>query len=129
MSTPDAKIPTLLTDVADNLSSIVSNEIRLGRAELKKGISEVGTGIGLMLASLMLAVPAVTVAAFAGVAALTQAGVEPWLASLAVAAGMGVLAAVLFAMGRKGMASEHAHLGTTAQNVKQDLNSLKESTQ
>jgi hypothetical protein len=127
MATPDAKIPTLLTDVADNLSSIVSNEIRLGRAEMKRGVADLGRGVSLMMAALMFAVPAVTLLAFAGVAAMTQAGVQSWLASLSVAIGLGVLAIVLFAMGRKGMASDHIRLETTTQNIKQDLNSLKES--
>jgi hypothetical protein len=127
MVTPDAKIPALLTDVADNLSSIVSNEMRLGRAELKKGISDIGNGVALMLAALMLAVPAVTVLALAGVTAIAQAGIQPWLASLGVALVMMALAMGLFAMGRKGLASDHAHLETTTDNIKQDINSLKES--
>ncbi len=127
MSPTEQKIPGLLSDVAESIADVVRNEVRLARAELGKAGSDAMAGLGMIAAALALAVPALTVLAFAVVAALTEAGVAPWLASLGVAISMAIVAFLLFSAGKKTVISDHAKLAATTRNIKSDINALKES--
>jgi uncharacterized membrane protein YqjE len=127
MSAADLKIPQLVESVALNLGDIVRNEIKLARAEVKKGAAEAIQGLVMMGAALVLAIPAVTILAIAIVQGLVDAGLEAWLASLIVALVLAGIAVAIFMGGRKALTSEHVRLEATTQNISQDIKTLKES--
>ena len=95
----EKSLPGLLGDLADEMSTLVREEIALAKAELKQKIEDAGRGAGLLFGA--------AIAVFMGLGSLTALAVvalglvmEPWLATLIVTVVWLVVAAALGLAGR-----------------------------
>jgi uncharacterized membrane protein YdbT with pleckstrin-like domain len=114
----------LIRQVPDLITRLIRDEVRATRAELVAKATSAGLGIGLLVGAAIFAFFVLGVLIAAAVIAL--AGVLPgWLASLLVAAGLLVVAAVFVLIGvrtlKKGAPKE---VGDPA---KEDIHTAKET--
>lgn len=119
-----------IQDVARNFGDVVRNEVKLAKAEAEAGIKDLVGAAALLGAGLALVIPALTLLGFAGGDLLSQqTDLPPWAATGLIGAAFAVLGFILVQGGRKAMNSSHAGFKTTGDNLKQDLQALKETTQ
>lgn len=88
-STGDASIPELINELSTQTARLVRDEVRLAQKEFQRAATRTGVGAGLAGAGGVLA--------FAGVLALTAAGIAALSLVLPVWAAAMVVAVVLFA--------------------------------
>jgi uncharacterized membrane protein YqjE len=104
-ATPDVDRPVrrILQDIVGNLQDIIRLEVRLAKAELKQDATRVLRALGLAAVGVVFAIYAGGLLLLALVQGLSDR-MPPWLAALAVGAGVGVVAAVCLAAGLQRMA-------------------------
>jgi ABC-type transporter Mla maintaining outer membrane lipid asymmetry permease subunit MlaE len=112
----------LFSDLSQQTSELIRQEMRLAKAELTDKLSDVGRNAALIGASVAFALTAVIAVAAAIGLLLVKFGVEPWLAAVLTAVAMAATAFVL------------AQSGLTALRKKslapvETMHSLKETTQ
>jgi len=74
-------LPGLVTDIVSQFTSLVSNEIRLARAEVSYNVSRAGTGLALIIGGAVLLIPALVIVLNAAVQAMVANGfAEHWAA-------------------------------------------------
>ena len=74
-------IPELFTDLVVQFATLLRKEGQLARAELSEKITQVATGLGLVIGGAAVLIPALVILLQAAVAALAQAGfAEPYSA-------------------------------------------------
>lgn len=109
----------IVSDVTENLSRLMRQELELAKTELKEEMAQAGKGAGLLggagLAGWFLLLFLSTTAMFALDEALPL-----WLAALMIAAVWAVVAAVLALTGRKAVKEAHLELPKTQQTLKED---------
>jgi hypothetical protein len=119
-----------IQDVVRNLGGVVQNEMRLAKAEASAGMKEVAGGLATLGAGLAFIIPALTLLGMAVVSLLTsQTELAPWIASAITGFAFAIVGVILVQLGRRGAASSHIGMSTTADNMKQDIQALKESVQ
>ncbi|SHI52474.1 phage holin family protein [Wenxinia saemankumensis] len=119
-------VTALLQDMFEHLQALVRNEVDLAKAEAREALTKAATGIGLLVASIVVAVCALNVLTGALVAALA-AGLDlsvGW-ASLIVGIGYLVVVAILVAIARANF--KNITPRRTARNVEADARTIKES--
>jgi uncharacterized integral membrane protein len=118
-------LPEVLSDAFGDFAELFRKELRLAQAELSSNIStKVRGGIWLAIAGLF-AILALALILGALVAWITTFDVSLHFAFLIVAAGVGVVALLAFAMGRREAKAELTPSRTISQ-VKQDIETTKE---
>lgn len=119
--------PGLVADALAHVSNLVRNEVNLARAEVSENLKGMAIAIGMLAASLVVAITALNVLSVALVAALAETGIEAGWAALIV----GVLFAVIaFALASKGMSDlriKNLAPTRTAMNVRRDAEAVKEA--
>lgn len=119
-----------IQDVVRNLGDVVRNEVKLAKAEAEAGIKELSGATTRLAAGLAFIIPALTLFGFAVSDLLAkQTVLQPWIATAIVGAVFALFGFLLVQSGRKAMHSSHAGLRTTGDNIKQDIQALKETTQ
>lgn len=98
-SAADKSLGELFGDLAQQLSSLIHEEIALAKTELSAKSRRLGTGAGLLGGAGMLAFLALGTLVAAAVAALSQV-MSVWLAALIVAAGLLLVAGLVALVGR-----------------------------
>ena len=88
-------------ELADEVSGLVRAEIDLARTELTEKGKRAGIGIGEVGAAGLVALYALGALTACFIAGLAALGMPVWLASLIVAAVYGVIALVLYMVGRQ----------------------------
>lgn len=116
----------LLRDLANDVSSLVRQEITLARTEAQDKVHQTVLAVVAMIAGALMAFAALIILLDALVFGLVEAGLQRWLAALIVG---GVVALIGFFLVRKGQndlsASRLAPERTSA-NLQKDLNLVKE---
>jgi len=120
---------SLLTSALDHVSALIRGEINLARAEIGENIDRAtgalfGFAIGLVFA--IVALNAISAAFVAWLTTATTVGTG--LASLIVAAVFGLIALVLVMRGRSALKARALAPTRTADSLRKDGRTLKETT-
>jgi len=118
----DRSLGELFSDLSQQTSELIRQEMRLAKAELSDKLSDVGRHAAMIGASLAFGLAAVIAVAAAIGLLLVKAGIEPWLAAVITAAAMGGTAFVL-------VQSALAALRKKSIAPVETMHSLKETTQ
>ncbi len=118
----DRSLGELFSDLSQQTSELIRQEMRLAKAELSATAAEVGRHAMMIVAGVVFGLAAVMTLAAALALVLIEVGVVPWLAAVITAAAMGATAFML------------AQAGITALKNKsiapiETMHSLKETTQ
>lgn len=120
--------PTLLVTAIRQFSQLMQDELALAKAELSRNVSRAGTGLAMIGVAALLALTALNVLAGALVAWLATTGMTAGTAALIVGGVLLILAVGLVLAGKSRLSAEALAPTRTAENVKSDINALKEST-
>ena len=112
----------LFSDLSQQTSDLIGQEMRLAKAELSEKLAEAGRNAMKIGAAIAFGLAAVVAVAAAFTLLLVDAGVEPWLAAIMTAAVMG---AVAFVLAQSGISA----LGRKSIAPVETIHSLKETTQ
>jgi putative superfamily III holin-X len=88
-------VPDLVSSVFRQLAELMRTEGMLARAEMSEKMSYIGSGLGLLVAGAVLAMPALVVLLEAAVAALVENGMAPYWAAFLVG-GLCLLLGIIF---------------------------------
>jgi len=117
-------VGSLISEVTNDLSTLMRQEMDLAKAEIKQEVSKTGKAAGMLggagFAGYMLAL-FVSIAAWWGLAN----GMDEAWAALIVAAVWGVIAAVLYSTGRKKMREVNPKPERTVSTLKEVPDALK----
>lgn len=117
----------LVTDLMQNVSSLVRKEVDLARAEIDENISRAAVAIGLIVGAVVVALVALNVLAGALVAALVEAGLAAGWAAIIVGGVFGIIAFAMMAKGTNDLKLNSLAPTRTAKNIKRDAAAIKES--
>ena len=134
MSSPRDPMPTqqessvsqLMTQLSEQTSRLVRDEMQLAQIELKSTVKHAGVGVGLFSGGGVLAlygVGALVTAAIAGLALVLAL----WLAALIVAAALLIVAGVAALLGKKQVQQGVPTFERTVDSVKQDVQEVQEA--
>jgi uncharacterized membrane protein YqjE len=115
----DPSLKTLVRQLVDDTSRLFRQELRLAQREVTDNIEKAQSKIVLMLVGLLLAFCAVLILLQGIVMALATA-MEPWAASVLVAAITGVAALILVKSGQNALKTQPIAPQRTMRQVKQD---------
>lgn len=127
MADATRSIGDILSDIVDRVQQIVRAEVRLARAEIREELGRAKLAAIFMAIAGLAAVMAIGLALLAAVLAL--ATIWPtWAAALAVAAAIGLLAALLWMAGVRRFRSVHLPPQKTVESVKENIQWAKTRT-
>jgi len=115
----------LLGDIADNLTTLVKQELDLAKTEAKQEAAKAGKGAGLLGGAGITGHLALLFASLA-LMFLLDTWMHTALAALIVTALWAIVAAVLGARGRKELQELNPKLETTQRTIKEDVQWAKE---
>jgi hypothetical protein len=118
----DRSIGELFSDLSQQTSDLIRQEMRLAKAELSENFAVAGRSAMLIGAGAAFGLAAVMAAAAAIALLLIEAGLLPWLAAGLTALIMGVAA---FALAQSGLSA----LKTKSMAPVETMQSIKETTQ
>lgn len=121
-------IPSLLTDLIDQLSTLVRTEGQLLRSELKENAARAGNGVMEIAAGAMLLLAALIVLLQALIVGLTNAGLGAGWAALIVGVIVAVIGAILVKRGTSNMTPSEMAPTRTAAQLRKDGQLAKEQT-
>ena len=119
-------IGDLLGDLGRQVSTLVRKEIDLAKVEVTSGVGRMSRGAAMAVAGGLLAYAGLLVLLGAIVLALIDAGLDPWLAALIVAAVVLVIGGVIVSMGVKGIREANPAPTETAETVRENVEFVKE---
>lgn len=116
----------LITQLSEETSRLIRDEMRLAQSELKDKAKHAGIGAGLFGGAGVIALYGVGALVAAAVLALALA-VTPWLAALIVAVVLFVVAGIAALVGKKQVSQGVPPMPEqTTENVKKDIRAVKE---
>jgi uncharacterized membrane protein YqjE len=116
----DRSLGQIVSDVTQDITTLIRQEMDLAKTELKQEMSKAGKGAGLLGGA---GVAGYFVLLFLSVTlmyALNEA-MDAWLAALIVTALWAVVAAVLAMVGKKSLDKSNPQLPKTQQTLKEDV--------
>lgn len=127
MTTQEKPVGSLLQDAAGDISSIVSNEVRLAKAEIRENLHRaVGGAVSALMGAVVL-IPALTLLLFALAFGLAELELVPLWAGALIAAVVGaVIGAILLGRAKAALKPEALAPTRTVDNLKQDKQMVKE---
>lgn len=117
----------MLSDIMGHIGNMVRNEADLARTEISENLKKVGASLGAMALALALAITGLNVLATSLVALVIWAGLDPQWATLAVGAGLLLLALIIFKSATSVLHNITAVPKRTARNVQRDATAIKET--
>jgi len=115
----------LVSQLSEEISTLIRDELRLGQTELAAKAKRGGTGLGLFGAAGILALFGLGVLIATAILALALV-IDAWLAALIVGVALLVIAGVTALVGRRQVSEATPPLPTqTIDSVKEDVNVLK----
>lgn len=129
--TPDKdsrSIPSLLSDLVQQLSSLVQTEGKLLRSELTESAHKVGNGAMEVAAGALLLLASLIVLLQALIVALTNLGLDPAWASLLVGVVVAVIGVVLVRRGTTNMSPSELAPTRTTDQLRKDAALAQEQT-
>lgn len=118
----------LLRDLASDLTRLFRDEIALARAEMSAGFSQTASGAAMAAAGGLIAAAGLVVLLIA-IAALLAEWMEPWLASLIVALASFLVGWLLVRQGMASLQPSGLVPNRTAENIRKDVQTMKEQLQ
>ena len=125
--TPDPTTGELVSQLSEQTTRLVRDEVALAKVELTEKAKHVGIGAGLFSGAGLVALYGVGALVATAILGLAEA-VPAWLAALSVTVVLFAIAGVVALLGKR-----HVDAGTpvtperTIDNVKQDLDTVKEA--
>lgn len=126
---PARSVPDLLGDLVLDFSALVRKEVALARAELNEKIGQVAGAAGGMAIGAVLLLAALIILLQAAVAGLVMLGLSPALASLIVAAAVGVVGGLLLRGGLHRLSEASLTPERTVNQLSKDATVAKETVQ
>lgn len=120
----DASVPTLIRQLAEDATSLVSKEVRLAKAEMYENINNVKTGVISLASGAFVLYAGVLVLLFAAVFGLATV-MQLWLSALIVGAIVTIIGFALLGAAKKKMEASELKLDHTIDSVKADKNAAK----
>ena len=123
----DRSIREILHDIVNNVNDIVKSEIRLATTEVRenaKSLAKAGIWIGVAAVLALYAAGFILLSAVYGL----QEVVPARLAALLVGVGVGIVAAILYLMGRKKLAQTSLTPDKTIQSLEDNVTWVKKQT-
>lgn len=127
-STPDVSdtsVGELVGQVANDLSQLVRQEMALAKAELREEAKKAGKGAGMLGGAGLAGYFVLLFLSLTLMWALAE-GMKLWLAALIVTILWGIVAAVLFVVGKKKLAEVKPKPEQTVASVKEDVRWTKD---
>jgi len=118
----DRSLGELFSDLSQQTSDLIRQEMRLAKAELSDKLSDVGRHAAMIGASVAFGLAAVIAVAAAIGLLLVKVGLEPWLAAVLTAVAM---AGTAFVLAQSGIAALRKKTIAPVET----MHSLKETTQ
>lgn len=118
----DRSLGDLFSDLSQQTSDLIRQEMRLAKVELTEKLAEAGRNAMMIGAAIAFGLAAVVAVAGAFTLFLVDVGVEPWLAAVITATVMGLVAYVLAQSGISALRRKSIAPVET-------IHSLKETTQ
>jgi hypothetical protein len=109
----------IFSDVANDLSTLIKQEMELAKTEMKQEFKKTGKGAGLLGGAGLAGWMVLLFLSLTAVFALDE-GMPLWLAALIVTVIWAVVAAVLASVGRKELRQANPQLPRTQQTLKED---------
>jgi Putative Actinobacterial Holin-X, holin superfamily III len=123
----ERSIPEVLTNLLGQYVTLFRTESQLARAEISDKVSQVGTGLALIVGGSVLVTPGLVVLLGAAVAALQDAGLAPpWAAALAVGGGVLLIGLILLLVGLNMLKAEKLVPTKTINQFQQDAAMAKQ---
>lgn len=122
----DKPMGTLVTDALQQLSRLVRGEVALACAEVTQSFQTAAAGLGLVLASAIMAITALNTLSAALVAAVIAMGVPAGWAALGVGAAFAVIAICLGVAGARALKPSGLIPTRTVGSLRRDVETIKE---
>ena len=119
-------IPALFGDAIEQLGKLVSDEIRLARAEISEKIAQAGVGVAYVAAAGALLIPVLVVLLITLALWLAQMGLSPVVSHLVAAAVGMAVSLILGLIGLNHLKPEKLTPTVTIQQVERDVAAAKE---
>jgi drug/metabolite transporter (DMT)-like permease len=125
----DRSLGALISDLAQDTTTLVQQEVALAKAEMSEKASQVGRGIStLAIGGVVLLAGLLALLDFAiyGLAELLPEDLSPWLGALIVGVIVAVIGFIMLQSGRKKIQSTTLTPNRTATSLQQDKEMVKE---
>jgi len=116
----------LFSELAQETSTLVRQEVRLAKAELTQSATEAGRGVALLLAGGAFAYAGVLALLAAVILGLWEAGVESWLAALIVGLVVVAIGVILVLRARETLSALSLAPRKTVESLKEDKEWVRE---
>jgi hypothetical protein len=114
-------MPEILGDLFSQLTTLLSKEAQLARAEVSENMTSLVGGLGLMVAGAVLLIPALVILLQAAVAALTDAyGLASYWSALIVGGIVLILGIILISIGSSRLTLKNIAPSKTVHQLRQD---------
>jgi hypothetical protein len=123
----DERTATLVGDLLQRVTELLRMEFDLARSEVARNLDRAALAVGLVVAAVVLALSALNVLAAAAVAALTEAGLEGYWASLIVAGALALVALIFAVKGVRDLRLSSIAPDRAARELRRDVAVLKEA--
>ena len=124
-SSPSPSVAQLMTQLSEQTSRLVRDEMHLAQRELKDTVKNAGRGAGLLSGAGILALFGFGAVVTAAIAALALV-LPLWAAALIAAAALLVGAGITALLGKKQVEQVSPPLVKTVESVKQDIHEVQE---
>jgi hypothetical protein len=121
-------VPELFGSVFRQMAELMRTEGMLARTEMSEKMSNMGTGIGLLVGGAILAMPALVLLLEAAVSALVESGWAPYWASLLVGGLSLLLGLLLLSLGANWLRAGNLVPNRTLQQLQYDANAARNAS-
>jgi hypothetical protein len=128
-SSEDRSLGTLLSDLTQETTTLVQQEVALARAEMAEKVSQVGNGLAiLVIGGLILFAGLLKLldAAIYGLGKLLPPEQVPWLAAVIVGGIVALIGLIMLLKGRSALKPKHLAPQRTAASLQRDKEFVKE---
>lgn len=120
----EASVPTLIRQLAEDATSLVSKEVRLAKAEMYQNIHQVKQGLVSLASGALVLYAGLLVLLFAAVFGLATV-MQLWLSALIIGAIVSVIGFALLGAAKKKMEASELNLDHTIESLKKDERAAK----
>ncbi|MDN5869721.1 MAG: phage holin family protein [Nitrococcus sp.] len=123
----DPSLMGLFSDLMQETSDLVHNEVALARAEVSQKVSQVQSGVVALVLGAVFGIPAMTVLLAAGVLGLANVDVlTPWASALIVGGAAALVALILLIAGAQKLKATKLTPTNTASSLDEDRKLMRE---
>lgn len=120
----EASVPTLIRQLAEDATSLVSKEVRLAKAEVYQNINQVKQGLVSLASGALVLYAGILVLLFAAVFGLATV-MQLWLSALIVGGIVSIIGFALLGAAKKKMEASELSLDHTMESLKEDKRATK----